>query len=79
MNDMSPAKQAFGRFRKKITWKGLTVLSEDLNVCEDTVDVHAQKILDRKEAIAQAILDKGIESVGVIRAKESIAMLVGSD
>lgn len=46
-------------------------------ICEDTIDEHVQVILERKDMMAQSMIDDGIETVGAIRAKEMIRTMIG--
>lgn len=46
-------------------------------VCEDTIDEYIQVILEQKEAMAQVMLDEGIEAIGAMQAKEFISRMAG--
>jgi len=49
-------------------------------VCEGTIDEFVQRVLQRKEAMAQTMLDEGIdETVGRERARELIAEMIGEE
>jgi SNF2 family DNA or RNA helicase len=72
--EWSPAyvEQAFSRAHRIGQKDAVTVY---YLVCEETIDEYVQDVLERKDALAQTMLDEGIESVGAIRAKEMIQIM----
>jgi len=45
--------------------------------CVDTIDEHVKATVDRKESMAQNLLDNGVEVVGLVTAKQLIKELIG--
>jgi SNF2 family DNA or RNA helicase len=45
-------------------------------VCKDSIDEKVQKVLERKDLMAQTIIDNGVKATSATRAKEFIEMMV---
>ncbi|WP_145052666.1 DEAD/DEAH box helicase [Paenibacillus xylanexedens] len=73
--EWSPAyvEQAYSRAHRIGQLNAVTV---HYLICEGTIDEHVQAVLERKEAIAQAMIDEGIDAVGAMQAKELIETLI---
>lgn len=77
--EWSPAyvEQAYSRAHRIGQKNAVTVY---YLVCEGTIDEFVQRVLQRKEAMAQTMLDEGIdETVGRERARELIAEMIGEE
>lgn len=76
--EWSPAyvEQAFSRAHRIGQRNAVTVY---YLVCEGTIDEHVQETLQRKEAMAQTMLDEGINNLDLGVAKQIIASLAGID
>ncbi|ATO48627.1 DEAD/DEAH box helicase [Brevibacillus laterosporus] len=76
--EWSPAyvEQAFSRAHRIGQQNAVTVY---YLVCEGTIDEHVQETLQRKEAMAQTMLDEGINNLDLGVAKQIIASLAGID
>lgn len=73
--EWSPAyvEQAYSRAHRIGQRSAVTVY---FLVCEGTIDEHVQNVLKQKGDMAQTMIDEGIDSVGAIRAKEFINMMI---
>ncbi|MGA4519238.1 DEAD/DEAH box helicase [Solibacillus silvestris] len=74
--EWSPAyvEQAWSRAHRIGQKNAVTV---SFIVAEGTIDEHVQDVLKNKEAMAQTMIDDGINAVGVMKAKEFIKRMVG--
>ncbi|WP_426455397.1 DEAD/DEAH box helicase (plasmid) [Paenibacillus sp. S-38] len=75
--EWSPAyvEQAYSRAHRIGQKSAVTV---HYLVCEVTIDEHVQNVLKRKEALAQAMIDDGVDYVGAMQAKALIEALIGA-
>lgn len=76
--EWSPAyvEQAFSRAHRIGQKNAVTVY---YLVCSGTIDEYVQKVLARKESMAQTMLDEGFENIDLGRAREILAEMVGED
>lgn len=76
--EWSPAyvEQSFSRAHRIGQKNAVTVY---YLVCSGTIDEYVQKVLARKESMAQTMLDEGFENIDLGRAREILAEMVGED